>query len=1063
MKRYVWPVALVLTLGVVGVTRTAAAQGVTTAAVTGHITDEGGAAVSIADVTLTNRSTGERHASRTRADGVYSFENASVGGPYVLEVRAVGFEPKTSDPFTLSLGQRFILDLGLTRAAIQVAGIGVTAESNPITSVSRTGAQTFISDTSLRRLPTLYRSFNEFISAAPQVVGRSFTGQNDRFNNVQVDGTVNNDLFSLGSSNGTPGGGVNARPISIEALREYQILIAPFDVRQGGFVGGLVNAVTKSGTNEYHGAVFGYMQNQNLVGKDTAGVKVPVDDFQQQQFGFAFGGPIIRDKLHFFVTGDFRHDNRPFSSSLQIAPDTTGVGITQERADSVQNILQTTYSFDPGTWRAPQINNPETNLFGKLDYELGTNSHIEISGVYVNANQDKLVRNYRSGWTPTPSFSNARDGYQLSGAGYSVENKTRTIRGKWTASFANRYSNEFIVGRTTISDLRPPANGQPLILVAGNSPGTYLSAGAERFSQANSLDQRVIELSDNVTFSVARHILTVGTHNEFIHFRNVFFPGSIGMWTFASPDSLAQGLPAWFGRAVPGPMRPDGPVADFNVNQIGFYAQDRFSPITNLNVTVGLRMDIPSLPSPAENPALDTIAFPSLGGGTVRTSSSPSGNILWSPRVGFNYDVRGDRQTILRGGAGVFSGRPPYVWVSNAFGNTGMEQLTLVCSGAVQVPTFTVDPLSQPAQCADGTLPSGGATSIVFYDQNFKFPQALKIALGLDHQLPWNIFATFDFIYTKAINQFYLQDVNLQGVQGTAAGEAGRTMYGTINAATGRSTVLRRTSNANDIILNRNISKDRSTSFTVQLQKRFSDGLEFNAAYTYAHTQDVFSLTSDITSSNYNFSALDGTLENRNLRTSVFDRPHKLTLSGTVNGPFATRFSLLYNGVSGSPFSYTVNGDANGDGVSGNDMVYVPRDASDITLQNPSDYATLDAYISGESCLRQNRGRLLPRNSCRNRWQNYLNARISKVIRTVGGQSVEITADMLNVLNFVNSSWGLQRLTSVFETTSLLRQVAYDTVNQRGTYALNLPRKDVVQVNSIGSRWVFQLGARYAF
>jgi hypothetical protein len=1062
MKRYVWPVALALTLGAVGVPRTAATQGVTTAAVTGRITDEGGAAVNVADVTLTNRSTGERHATRTREDGTYRFENASVGGPYVLDVRAVGFELKASDPFTLSLGQRFVLDLSLRRAAIQVAGIGVTAESNPITSVARTGAQTFISDTSLRRLPTLNRSFNDFLAAAPQVVGRSFTGQNDRFNNIQVDGTVNNDLFSLGSSNGTPGGGVNARPISIESVREYQILIAPFDVRQGGFVGGLVNAVTKSGTNEFHGSAFGYMQNQNFVGKDTAGASVPVDQFQQQQYGFSFGGPIIRDKLHFFVTGDFRHDNRPFSSTIQISADTAGVGITQARADSVQSILKAK-GFDPGTWAAPQINNPETNLFGKVDYELGTNNHIEVSGVFVNANQDKLVRSYRSGWTPTPSFSNARDGYELSGAGYSVQNKTRTIRGKWTASFRNQFSNEFIAGRTTIADDRPPANVQPLILVAGNSPGTYLSAGAERFSQANTLDQRVIELTDNLTFAVRRHVLTVGTHNEFIHFRNVFFPGSIGMWTFASPESLALGQPAWFGRAVPGPLRPDGPVADFKVNQIGFYVQDRFFPISNLSVTAGLRMDVPSVPSPAENPALDTIAFPALGGGTVRTSSSPSGNMLWSPRLGFNYDVRGDKSTILRGGAGVFSGRPPYVWVSNAFGNTGLEQQTLVCSGAAQVPTFTVDPASQPTQCADGTLPSGGATSVVFYDPNFKFPQALKIALGMDHQLPWDIYATLDFIYTKAINQFYLQDVNLIGVQGSSAGEGGRPLYGTINATTGRSTVLRRTNRANDVVENRNISKDKSTSFTVQLQKRFSNGIEFSAAYTYSHTLDVISMTSDITSSNYNFGALDGTIENRNLRTSVFDRPSKITLSGTVNAPFATRFSLLYNGVSGSPFSYNINGDANADGVSGNDMVYVPRSQSDITLQNPADYAALDAYINGEPCLRENRGRLLPRNSCRNPWQNYLNARLSKVIPTVGGQSIEIMADMLNVLNFLNSGWGLQRLTGVFEETNLLRQVGYDTVNQRGIYALNLPRKNVVQVNSIGSRWVFQLGVRYAF
>src|SRR5438128_1124389 len=287
------------------------------------------------------------------------------------------------------------------------------------------------------------------VASASVTLVNGSTGQNDRFNNIQIDGTVNNDLFNLGASNGSPGGGVNARPLSLEAIKEYQVLIAPFDVRQGGFVGGLVNAITKSGTNEFHGSAFGYGQNQNFVGTDTAGVSVPVSDYQQQQYGFTVGGPIIRDRLHFFVSGDLRHDNRPFASSVQIGPDpsnpvdTAGVGITQARADSVRTILQgLPNGFDPGDWHAPQINNPETNLFAKLDYELGTNSHLELSGTFVNANQDKLIHTYRLGYTSPPTFSNARDGYELSSSGYAVQNHTRTLRGNWTATFANRFSNE---------------------------------------------------------------------------------------------------------------------------------------------------------------------------------------------------------------------------------------------------------------------------------------------------------------------------------------------------------------------------------------------------------------------------------------------------------------------------------------------------------------------------------------------------------------------------------------------------------------------------------------------
>jgi hypothetical protein len=1097
MKRFVWSCGVLATFALLLPAREGVAQGVTSAAVAGRVTDEAGAAVPSANLTLVNGSTGQRYAARTRQDGQYSFENVDVGGPYTLAVRALGFEPKTSTPFNLQLGQRFAQDLSIKRAAVEVAGVIVETSSNPLLSAARTGAQTLISDSALRRLPTLNRAFNDFVNTSPQIVktpggGTSFTGQNDRFNNIQIDGTVNNDLFALGASNQVPGGGVNARPLSIEAVKEYQVLVAPFDVRQGGFVGGLINAVTKSGTNQFHGSAFGYMQNENFVGSDTNGVSVPVADYKQQQYGFSVSGPIVRDRLHFFVTGDFRHDNRPFATSIQLGPtgDTTGVGITQARFDSVQQILTAQYGFDPGTWRAPQINNPETNLFGKLDLELGTNSHVEVSGTIINVNQDKLIHTYRSGFVQPPSLSNARDGYELSGSGYYMKDQTRTVRGKWTASFGNRFSNELIVGRTTIADTRPPVSNHPLILVGGNAPGTYLAAGAERFSHANSLDQRVVEVTDNLTFPVGKHLLTLGTHNEFIHFRNVFFPLSMGVWNFANPAALAAGTPNLYARALPGALRPDGPVADFNVTQVGFYGEDRFSPLPNLTVTAGLRMDVPTLPAPAENPALDTIPFAGLGGGNMRTSSTPSGNVLWSPRLGFNYDIGGRQETILRGGVGIFSGRPPYVWVSNAYGNTGLEQQTVFCNGAAStanngsavdtVPAFTVDPNAQPTTCGGTNQvgPSAAASSIVFYDENFKFPQALKFAIGADRVLPWNLFATVDFIYTKAINQYYLEDINLRGIQGASSGEAGRPLYGTINAGTGAATASRRTNLANDIIQNRNVSKDQSTSLSFQLQKRFSDGLEFSAAYTYSHALDVMSMTSDITSSNYNFGALDGAIANRNLRTSAFDRPHKISISGTVDAPFGARFSLIYNGLSGTPFTYVVSGDANADGVFGNDLAYVARNRADMSMdgnggnvagfgtavQQDSVFGLLDSYINNAPCLQDNRGRLLPRNACRNPWQNFLNARLSWAIPTLSGHTLEITADMLNVLNFINSGWGLIRQTGTgFEEQNLIQQTGYDAANGRGIYALAIPPKDAVTINSIGSRWVFQLGTRYTF
>ena len=1058
--------------------RAARAQGVTTAAVTGRVTDDGGAAVALVELTLVNGSTGERYAVRTADDGTYHMENVSVGGPYTLSARAVGFEPTTTEGFHLALGQRLVLNLGMKRTAVQIAGVTVTAASDALISTSRTGASSFLSDRAIHSLPTLNRRFDDFISTAPQVVGRSFTGQNDRFNNIQIDGASNNDIFNLSAANGTPGGGVGARPLSLESVQEYQILIAPFDVRQGGFVGGLVNAVTKSGTNQLHGSAFGYMQNNSFVGRDTGGVSVPFPDFQQQQFGFSLGGPVIRDRLHFFVSGDFRHDSRPlsFTAVPNMGPDptnpadTAGIGITQARADSVTSILRDSsfYGFDPGTWATPTMLNPETNVFGKLDYALGTNSHVELSGTYVDANQDKLTRGYT-----TPSAFPFRDGYQLSNSGWNVSDKTKTVRGKWTALLGGKYSNEMIAGYSSIADVRSVANNVPLILVRGNVANTWIGAGSDRFSVPNTLDQTVYELTDNVTFPVHSHLITVGTHNEFFHFFNAFFPASTGVWDFADPLALAQKTPIRYEIALP--LKPGGPNTDFHVKQIGFYAEDQFSATPNLRITVGLRVDRPSQPAPTFNPTLDTTHFPALGGQVVNTGSFPSGNMLWSPRFGFNYDVSGDRQTILRGGAGIFSGRPPYVWLSNAYGNTGMEQITLVCDGTGTttngtfdtVPAFTINEGAQPSKCGSGGVgsvgPATSSTSIVFFDKNFKFPQALKLALGADHQFAWGIFGTIDFLFTKSVNQFYVQDVNLKGVQWLAAGEGGRMMYDTLTPTGRRGIPYRVVGNFADVIENRNVSADKSTSTTFQLQKQFSNGIQFNAAYTYTHTLDLISMGSDITSSNFRNAVLDGPVENRNLRTSTFSRPHKVTVSGTVRAPLDAQFSLIYNGVSGTPLTYTVSGDVNGDGVSGNDPIYVPRDAADITMANPADYAKLDAYIKGEDCLESNRGRVLPRNACRNPWINTLNARLSKAVPTTHGQTIEITADLLNVLNLLNSNWGLVRTTGAFDNPNLIALAGYDATNRRGIYNLRFPPKNSVSVSSLLNRWVFQLGARYAF
>lgn len=1045
-----------------------AAQGVTSAALTGRVTDDQGSPISVATVELLNTVNGQKYTARTNPMGRYFFENVQVGGPYTLEVKALGHEPARQTDIHLRLGQRIERDFALRSTAVEVSGVVVTAEQNPLSNSARTGAQTFVSESLIARLPTLNRNFTDFINTVPQVNGTSVGGQNNRFNNVQIDGGVNNDIFGLSGGSGLPGGGAKAHPISIEAVREYQVLIAPFDIRQGGFTGGLINAVTRTGTNEFHGSAFSYFQNEAIVGKsftaqernDSANIKAA--EFGQTQYGFSLGGPIIRDRLHFYLVTDRQAREAPFVGQ-SINPDTTGgrdslgVGIRRYTAEKVQSIANTVWGFDPGSWQRPTIANPDANIFVKLNAQLATSNQVELSYNDVNAADDNTIRN--------STATGQRDGYQLTASGYHFTTKTKTLRGKWTMPIGNSINNEMLLAYQTIRDARELPNRVPLMFVGGDRAGTVIALGAERFSHANTLDQDVVEITDNLTFSSGQHLITVGTHNELFHFNNVFFPASLGIWSFADTAAFRAGTPNRFERALPGALRPDGPVADFSVQQWGFYVQDRWNVTPKLAITPGFRIDIPVLPSPATNPTLDTSVL------NINTGSFPSGRMLMSPRVGFNFDVTGDGATFIRGGIGIFSGRPPYVWVSNAFANTGLEQATLICDGGAPgsgytdtVPVFTVDPDAQPTACRG---PAGLATpipSINYFDSDFKFPQTLKMSFGVDRQFGWGIVGTLDFLYTRWLNQFYYTDENLTGIVGSSAGEGGRAMYGTINATTGAATVSRRTASFRDVIRHRNESADRSYSMTLQLQKRFSDGVEFGVGYTYSRTQDLFSFTSSTANSNLRFTVLDGTIQNRNLRTSYFDVPNKIVVNGTANLPLGIRASLVYTGTSGTPYTYVVSTDVNGDGLAQNDAVYVPRNQADIFLANAADWTALDSMINAEPCLKAYRGSLLPRGACRNPWVSFLDMKLVKVIPTFGSHSIELTADMFNVLRLLSSiglgpdDWGVMKQKSFNEQVNMLRATGYDAVLQRARYALAITQPTVVT-----DRWRIQLGARYAF
>jgi hypothetical protein len=1055
-------VGLLFALALVVGQGTARAQGVTGAAVNGRITTEG-APVMAVELTLVAPSTGDKYTSITDENGNYFFDNVRPGGPYVLTATALGFVPTGRQGIILALGQRLKLDMVMRVDAGETITIIETVD--PLADPSRTGPATNLGGSTIARLPLQGRNFTDLAGTAPQVVGSSIAGQNNRYNNIQIDGGANNDLFGL-SGNGTPGGQSNAKPISIEAIDQFVIEIAPFDVRQSSFTGGLVNAITKRGTNEVHGSLFGYYTSKSLAGFRDDPTFL---DFNTLQLGLSVGGPIIKDKLHIFLAADFQGRESAFGNQFQLTGDATAdmmaSGFTTAEVDRFVTLLEGYGVQNPGNGLSTNTQNPDHNVFVKLSTNQIPKSQLDISYNLVEASSDQVTRAPLTAVNLTTG-ANLRDGYQLSNAGYQQVNSTHTVRAKLTTNWAGgRLSNELLTGFSIIRDQRDMPQRLPLIMVRVGRVGSsdsWLSAGGERFSHQNELDQNIFTFQDNLTWSIGRHRITFGTSNEYLDVRNLFLQAAYGVWAFDSLDSFMNGTASVFQRRFGGSDQLDPGTAKFSAFQVGAYVQDEWNIFDRLTITPGFRIDIPFLSSAVTNDRLaSNTTFP------IDTGDVPSGNLLLSPRLGFNWNVEGNNNTIVRGGVGIFTGRPPYVWVSNAYVVNGLAQVQLTCAGATGVPAFTVDPDNQPSDCMGGTgtpTPPTNAGEVDYFDPDTKYPQNMRVALGVDRKLPLGITASGDFLYTRDVNGWYYEDANL--VEQDALSGEGRFMYGTINAM-GRGVPMRvDTMNLTQAVRTSNKNGGRVITGTVQVLKSFGKWVDASVAYTYSNSKDLMSLTSSQALSNFQFAPVDGSIYDRNVRPSAFDRPHKITITATASLPAGFNAGLQYIKQSGLPYTWTINGDVNADGISGNDAAFIPATAADITLQNPAQFDALNAFIESQDCLAGARGRLIQRGECRNPWLTLLNARVgwrSPVLGS-GGERFELQLDVFNILNLLNDDWGVTRQAAPFEQVNLLQSVGFDMANNRPIYSFTMPSRVVSRVYSpTVSRWRIQLGARYSF
>lgn len=1077
---------------------------VTTSAISGMVKDNNGTPLPGVNIIAVHEPSGTKAGAYSRSDGRFNLPGMRVGGPYTVTASMIGYKEHKIENINLALGEEKNLTFVLVEEAVEMEGSEIVAERNPIINDARTGAATTVNELQVKYLPAVTRDFNDFTKYTPQFSGNSAAGRNNRYNNISIDGAVSNDLFGLAAS-GTPGGQAGTAPISLDAIQEFQVQIAPYDVRLGNFTGGNVNAITRSGTNKFEFSSYYNYRNENFQGESFDGV-LPTKNFIRTE-GARLGGPIIKDKMFFFVNYDHELQEVPTNygilgdgSSLDFPG--TGSRLSVKKARDIQNFLKDTVLHDPGSFGMSTIPTESYKFFARLDFNLTPEHRFTIRHNYINANQDLFRRE-----TGTNSSSSS-GGFRFSNSRYIFKNITNSTVAQLNSTLSKEMFNELTMSYQVIDDHREtPGDRFPYVMIRDSVAGLSYVIGTEQFSQFNKLKQSVFEFTDNFTYYMGEHTFTIGTHNEYFKFENGFLPSFNGRYDFNSFENFKRSYYGLTGNIreynltfALDPNDPTGfnadttdrvPLAKFSVMQLGGYIQDAFKVTPSLTITAGLRFDVPIIsdkPTANDSFAINYARFYHTGGendttiknAKYRTDKIASGNILWSPRIGWNWDVNGDQSLQFRGGFGIFSGRNPYVWISNQYSNTGADLGTIRLTGGSTLTnmTFQKDPTKQPTA---GTL---GSSTINVMNPKFKNPQVFRVNLALDQKLSDTWVGTVEFVGSDNINDVMFKDISLAGPQSYSPTD-NRPRFGTISTYTSPSSSattsparvlpLSKSKQYTNVIYLTNTKWGYQWNASVQLQKLYDNGYFGSVAYTYGRATDMTSATSSIALSNFQFNPVKGDPNNVKTATSNYEQRHRIIVSVAkeieVAPKWKTVFSLFYSGFSGRPYSTTYNGDVNADGNTGNDLIYVPKDKNDIVLVPTSNSDTrsadqiwveLDEFISGDPALRKARGKIVDRNASTEPWTNRVDFQITQelpVLKELG--KFELTANVINVMNIFDNEWG-QSKSIANQNDQAIQFRGIQSGTGKPVFSFT-KRPDRYSISTTASRWAVLVGARYSF
>ncbi|ASK91772.1 TonB-dependent receptor [Xanthomonas campestris pv. trichodesmae] len=1043
----------------------------TSAGVAGLVTGSGGQPVPNAEVTITHVESGTVSRATTDASGRYNARGLRVGGPYTITIIASGAGNTTREGVYLNLDKVNQVDAALGGDLATLGTVQAIAGNygSAIFSANKMGTGTNVTREEIESLPSINRNLQDYVRLDPRVAQTdkarneiSIAGQNPRYNAIRVDGISTNDAFGL-ESNSLP---TPRQPFSMDVIDEISVDVANYDVTITGGTGGVINAVTKSGTNEFHGSVYGTYRDNDWSGKNQNGIRPQLFD-NEKTYGLTFGGPIVKDKLFFFANYEKYDGKGVFTGASGYGPQGSGasniVNVSQAQVDDIINISRNVYGFDPGTLTLPALDSESEEKGIKIDWNISDKHRASFR--YGKSEQETANLN---------GFSNtslALNSYHYV-RNFNLETYTAQLFSDWNEKF----STEAKVSYRDYSAVRDAASRLPAVGVrVGNN---FVNLGTEQSTQANELQTKTWNAFFAANLYLNDHTVKFGADYEDNDIFNLFAQRVFGSYTFNSIDDYRNNRPANYRYSQSNSGNIDDIAAKWGMKNVGLFLQDTWSVNSNLTLTFGVRYDEPLVKN---SPQYNAAASATFG---VRNDQTIDGNGLLQPRFGFNYTFDADRPTQLRGGVGLFQGAAASVWLSNPYSNTGLAYTDYNFSSVALVNQnnirFTPDVDNQPR--GNGTV-SGATQSVDFVDKDLGQPSVWKANLAFDTELPWyGVVASIEGVVTKVKEAIYYQQLNLADARGPSAiGQDGRLIYWNqaglnpanwnVNGAqpTGASVDARgnRYRSYNDAIIARPTNKGGSQSLTVGLNKPFNESdWSWSLAYTFANADEVSGLTSSTSSSQLGNTAVFQANEEVNATSAYEVRNSFLgTLQWKHNffGDYATKVGLVYQGRSGRPYSYTFDNDANGDGRL-NDLLYIPKGPGDVRFGSAAEEAAFWNFVNSDQYLSTHKGQVAQRNAARNTWVNQFDLHIEQELPGfVDGNKAQIWLDVMNVGNLLNKKWGRVEEYAFPGMRGVVEYGGIDASTGKYVYRFNQPDAATIYDDKGISRWALQLGFRYQF